>query len=118
MCRIFGNCKREPAKMADYIAPVTKTIVTVPASAIEYRPCWVAGKKAIFHRWVNAANPSLPKGQDASEATRYFQHRSTKALVEFEDGTVDLVWPYSVKFADHGKFEEYAWEPMEEKTNG
>lgn len=43
----------------------------------DLRPCWVNGKKALFHSW----------GQP-------------QAIVEYEDGTVGLVMPCEVKFAD------------------
>lgn len=82
---------------------------------IEYRPCWVRGRKALFHRWANDARPQLPHGQEPGENARYYQFRSTKALVEFEDGTVEAVWPQYVKFADGGRFRDYAWEPVEKE---
>lgn len=81
---------------------------------IEYRPCYVNGRKALFHRWVNTARAQLPKGQEPTENSRYFQYRTTHGLVEYEDGTVDRVWPHDIKFADHGRFQDYTWEPAEE----
>ena len=78
----------------------------------EYRPCWVNGKKALFHRWVNSAKAQLPYGQKANENSRYYQFRSTRGLVEYEDGTVELVPPTEIQFADGGKFQEFAWLPM------
>ena len=81
----------------------------------EYRPCYVNGRKALFHRWVNTARPQLPKGQELSENARFFQFRTTHGLVEYEDGTVDQVWPRDIKFADHGRFRDYAWDPAEEE---
>lgn len=80
----------------------------------EYRPCYVNGRKALFHRWVNTANPSLPKGVDANdEKARFFQHRSTAGLVEFENGIVTRVWPQEIRFADGGHFDKCEWLPME-----
>ncbi len=81
----------------------------------EYRPCWVNGKKALFHRWANNARPQLPRGQEPGENARYFQFRSTKGLVEYEDGTVESVWPEMIQFADGGKFKDWAWLPMKDK---
>lgn len=52
-----------------------------------YRPCFVDGKKALFHRWT------------AYNVIDY-------AIVEYEDGTVDIVHPQSIKFVP-GKFIEY-----------
>jgi len=80
----------------------------------EYRPCYVRGKKALFHRWANDAKPQLPDGETPGENARYYQFRSTKAIVEFEDGGIGLVWPNQVVFADGGHFKDYDWRPMEE----
>lgn len=77
---------------------------------IEYRPCYVNGRKALFHRWVNTANPALPKGVDPNdERARFFQHRSTTGLVEYEDGSLERVWPQGIRFADGGYFSECEW---------
>lgn len=77
---------------------------------IEYRPCYVNGRKAIFHRWVNTANPALPRGVSANDdKARFFQHRSTTALVEYADGTLDRVWPQDIRFADGGRFKTTEW---------
>lgn len=83
----------------------------------EYRPCWVRGKRALFHRWANSARPSLPKGQEPSENARYFQYRNTQAIVEFENGAVELVYPQQVHFVDGGHFKDYTW-PEEEESDG
>lgn len=81
----------------------------------EPRPCWVYGKrKALFHRWANTAHAQLPKGLDP-EHVRYYQYRSTCAIVEYEDGTVDRVWPQDLRFADGGKFSEFEWLPQEQE---
>ena len=121
---MFRNKFKEP-----YVEPPKVELVMPPAPApaievhtppavvmqeIEYRPCWANGRRALFHRWVNDARPTTPKGMAIDENTRYFQFRSTKALVEFEDGTVDKVWPNDVQFADGGHFRDFVWLPMEE----
>lgn len=80
----------------------------------EYRPCYVAGRKALFHRWANTARPVLPRGVEPDENARYFQQRNTHGIVEFEDGTVERVWPQDIQFADGGHFQEYAWLPQRE----
>lgn len=54
-----------------------------------YRPCFVDGKKALFHRWT------------AYNVIDY-------AIVEYEDGTVDIVHPQSIRFVT-GKFDEYSF---------
>lgn len=86
----------------------------IQSQEIEYRPCYVNGRQALFHRWVNTANPALPKGVDANdEKARFFQHRSTAGLVEFEDGIVARVWPQEIRFADGGHFDKCEWLPIE-----
>lgn len=88
--------------------------IAVHTGENEYRPCYVKGRKALFHRWINSASPALPKGMDANdEKARFFQHRSTCGLVEYEDGTLARVWPTDIRFADGGHFREYEWIPME-----
>lgn len=78
------------------------------------RPCWVHGKKALFHRWTSSARPILPRGVEPDENGQHYQLSFTHAIVEYEDGTVERVWPQDVKFADGGGFEEYTWLPMNE----
>ena len=98
-----------------FIPPTFNTCPQVIISQeCEYRPCYVNGRKALFHRWVNSARPQLPKGQEPTENSRYFQFRAPHGLVEYEDGTLDTVWPHAIKFADHGRFQDYAWDPAEE----
>ena len=84
---------------------------------IDYRQCYVNGRRALWHRWVNTARPQLPKGQEPSENTRYFQFRNTHGLVEYEDGTMDLVWPRDIQFVDHSRFEDYAWPPAPKRED-
>ena len=80
----------------------------------EYRPCYVNGRKALFHRWVNTANPALPKGMDPdNEKAKFFQHRSTAGLVEYENGIVERVWPQDIRFADGGHFDKCEWLTIE-----
>lgn len=88
--------------------------IGIQAQEAEYRPCYVNGRRALFHRWVNTANPSLPRGVEATdEKARYFQHRSTHALVEYEDGFMARVWPQDIRFVDGGRFDEFEWLPDE-----
>lgn len=82
---------------------------------IEYRPCYVNGRRALFHRWVNTANPVLPRNMNPNdEKARFFQHRSTTGLVEYEDGTLARVWPQEIRFADGGYFAESEWLSVEQ----
>lgn len=90
--------------------------LAVRSQEIEYRPCYVNGRQALFHRWVNTANPVLPKGVDpGDERAKFFQHRSTTGLVEYEDGTLARVWPQEIRFADGGRFRELEWLPLEQE---
>jgi hypothetical protein len=103
--------------MADLLAnykPVFSPSIMINQE-IEYRPCYVHGRRALFHRWVNTARPQLPKGQEPDENARYFQYRNTHALVEFADGTMDMVWPRDIQFADGGRFMDYAWQPADRR---
>lgn len=79
----------------------------------EYRPCWVEGRRAFFHRWTDSARPVKPKGMEDEETTKRYQMHSVHGLVEFEDGTVTRVWPNTIQFADGGHFNEWDWETME-----
>lgn len=124
---MFGNKrKKQPTfeeLLASSAAPIPQVFnIHMPPQTIvkenEYRPCYVNGRRALFHRWTNSARPKLPNGQEPSENTRYFQFRTTHGLVEYEDGTVGLVWPSTITFADHGRFKDYAWEPMEQEDEG
>ena len=92
--------------------PVINTVVTTNADS--RRPCWVNGKRAFFHCWANTARPAMPRGVDLDENPEYFQLAHLHAVVEFEDGHVERVWPQDVKFADGGRFEDFAWTPQEE----
>lgn len=79
----------------------------------ERRPCWARGRKALFHRWMNSAHPVLPRGVEPGDKdARFFQFRSTTAIVEYEDGTVGRVYPNEVEFADGGGFDNFTWLPQ------
>ncbi len=81
------------------------------------RPCWVNGRRAIFHRWTDNARPAKARAQENDPEAGYFQLYSVHALVEFEDGKMVRVWPNEVRFADGGEFAAYDWERMEEKRD-
>lgn len=127
---MFGSKKKAapaPLKFEDVFTPTVPPAppvvnIHMPAQSImqeiEYRPVWVKGRKGLFHRWVNTAKPSAPRGAGADENTRYFQYRSTKALVEFENGAMETVWPQDFVFADGGRFKEFEWLTMEQQEAG
>ena len=62
---------------------------------IEYRPCYVNEKKAIFHRWSEKADVILER--------EYFKDliNCTLGIVELEDGTIQEVEPRSIRFCDN-----------------
>lgn len=99
--------------------PAPPVNIVVNADRIDQRrPCWVRGRKALFHCWANTAHPVAPRNIPAElidEKTRFFQFRRTDALVEFEDGTVSRVYASEVQFADGGGFEKFDWLPMTEE---
>ncbi len=100
-------------KIIDELLAAVKKIA-LHSEVAEYRPCYVNGRRALFHRWENTANPVLPRGVDANdEKARFFQYRSTRALVEYEDGTMARVWPLDIRFADGNRFKECEWLPEE-----
>ncbi len=84
----------------------------------ELRPCVVYGRKAIFHRWINSAHPVPPRGAEINESARYFQFRRTEALVEYEDGTVDRVFPTEIRFLDGGAFDQFDWSAAGGESDG
>lgn len=112
---MFRKTNKPKPTAEQLLAPVAN--IALPRSVIitqetEYRPCYVNGRRALFHRWVNTANPVLPKGVEANnEKARFFQHRSTTGLVEYADGTLARVWPQEIRFADSAdRFNEYTWD--------
>lgn len=77
---------------------------------IEYRPCIVKGKKALFHRWAD-------KSQVISPGIAVGSHPGGQVwivigIVEYEDGTVHECYPHEVRFCDN-KFQEYAFGELE-----
>lgn len=75
----------------------------------EYRPCIVGGRRELFHRWCDKARPALPKAITGDgHIDDHFQLWDVHAIVEFEDGTVERVWPSNVKFIDR-KFDQFEW---------
>lgn len=118
---MFGNKKKQEHEIGNVLRLLERLEQLerrppqiVIAQESEYRPCWVRGKKAIFHRWANSARPVLPRGVQPSENERFYQFRNTLALVEYEDGTMERVYPSDIQFADHGRFRDYCWLPAVE----
>ena len=78
------------------------------------RPCMVANRKggkerrAFFHCWEQWSNvigeSPLLGGHKGGQVSEIY------GIVEFEDGTVQSVYPQLIRFLD-SPFGEYAWEP-------
>ena len=73
---------------------------TLTITNSEYRLCVVDGKldgkKAMFHRWESLLEHEI---------------KQTAAIIEYEDGTVDEVLPYKIRFLDSkGLFAQYPFE--------
>lgn len=81
----------------------------------EKRPCYVEGKKAIFHKWSERAaaiNESPMIGGHHGGFIKW-----TAGIVEYEDGTVDEVDPGKIRFAD-GAIQDIAWKNTPENEEG
>ena len=82
-------------------------------STCEGRPCWVRGRRAIFHRWTDSARPVKPVSND-QETDERLQKWSVHGLVEYEDGRMEREWPNNIRFADSAEtFAAFDWDTME-----
>jgi hypothetical protein len=72
--------------------------------SVELRPCLVSGKKALFHRWGSdiAFNGLNERVGDI-----------IIGIVEFEDGSVNTVYPVQIRFIDN-KIKGYCFNEQEE----
>lgn len=68
-----------------------------------FRPCTIFGRKALFHRWVERQYIIAPSPMVGGHTGGTV--RTIAALVEFEDGTCDLVDPIMIKFVDSSRIE-------------
>lgn len=77
---------------------------------MDYRPCLVDGRKALFHKWERVREivlPSLTKGgHDGGTVC------GDMAIVEYEDGQIAEVKPERIKFVD-GIIKQYAFPETE-----
>ena len=118
---MFFKKSRKPQKSYEDLLAQIVNVAHTPGVVItqetEYRTCYVHGCRALFHRWINTANPVLPRGvAPDDEKARFFQHRSTQGLVEYADGTMDRVWPQDIRFTDSAaRFKEYDWQTDRQK---
>lgn len=95
----------------------------------ELRPCYVDGKKALFHKWIDKSDVII-KFNVHGCATKTYKRtlelfkkdktlppevetgkiQNTYGIVEYEDGTIKEVKPQQIKFDDN-KMQEYAFTP-------
>ena len=96
----------------------------------EYRPCYVDGEKALFHRWKEVdqlyVKANVQMQLDKLEMVKKifiddthavpssfdtFVIKNVLAIVEFEDGTISEVESKDIQFIDGAeKFNEIAWD--------
>lgn len=85
----------------------------IKITTCEGRPCWVNGRRAIFHRWTDSARP-VKQAVTNEDGVEHFQKYSVHGLVEYEDGTVDRECPNVIQFADSWEhFQQFNWDAME-----
>lgn len=74
----------------------------------EIRPCFVNGVKTLWHGWSEKSEivpPSMLKGGHRGGVAT-----CPLAIIEYEDGHVDAVFPWDVRFADSaGRFSEFCF---------
>ena len=68
----------------------------MPEIDSKYRPCFVKGKKALFHRWAD-------KAQVVGESVLRGSHPAGQlwevfGIIEYEDGTINEVYPNEIRF--------------------
>jgi hypothetical protein len=89
----------------------------ITITTCEGRPCWVKGRRAIFHRWTDSARPVKPANND-QETDERMQKWSVHGLVEYEDGTMEREWPSAIRFADSAeKFDAICWQALEARRD-
>lgn len=101
---------------------------TITMTTSEYRPCYVDGIKALFHRWEEKETPLFKiqneigiKQNEFEKKLKYLMDigvtptkcdvhmiKQTVAIIEFESGRVVEVEPHRIVFADN-LIKEYAF---------
>ena len=79
---------------------------------ITRRPCYVYGRKALFHCWGQESRVIPPSALIGGHPGGTIA--SIMGIVEYEDGEVCKVNPDHIRFADGGGFEQYAFDPVKE----
>lgn len=65
---------------------------------IDYRPCYVNKRKALFHKWAEEAYPVPPSYILPND--KGGQKTYAVGIIEYENGTVAEVEPNCITFAD------------------
>ena len=96
---------------------------------MERRPCWVNGRKGMFHKWIEKEigvilpdGGGIIPGNHLLRAKEAYENdgiilsgfkldkvKNTYALIEFEDGHIEEIPPTTITFLDHSDFEGYLW---------
>ncbi len=63
-----------------------------------FRPCLANGRKAFFHRWTECPDIVPPSPMVGGAPGGVI--KSTFAIVEYEDGTINRCYPEEIKFLD------------------
>lgn len=97
--------------------------------SVELRPCYVDGKKALFHKWAQKDDIIVKtdgffvsmrgikeiklykKGGTLQKKYENIKISKTIGIVEYADGTIAEVAPTNIKFADN-EIQKYAFMPM------
>lgn len=75
----------------------------IQLKTIDYRPCIVDNKKALFHQWSTVANvrDAILTYQTPGQLSDTF------GIVEFEDGSIERVLPGKIQFRDTTTRDEF-----------
>lgn len=70
----------------------------------ELRTCRVNGSRALFHCWADIEKPNIEGGEQVG------CWKQPVALIEYQNGTVEMVSPSKVCFTDGAAvFSRYDW---------
>ena len=100
---------------------------------IDYRPCFIDGKKALFHKWIDKEIPIIkfkgvckekelkkaladPEAYRIDDSVEVEIHKATLAIVEYESGKVEEVEPQKITFADN-EILKYAFRGIQIMSN-
>jgi hypothetical protein len=94
---------------------------------MEPRPCWVNGRKGMFHKWVEKEDVVIKSTIHLKTDVLKSIHdeyvlngvipnyciaekiHNTYALIEFEDGHIEHIPPTTITFLDNSEFYKYDW---------